>query len=53
MTNQTTCHDEACLNCGKTWDDPSEDTSYYGGICDSCFEAMPMGEWVASWEVEA
>jgi len=50
----TSKHDEhACHNCGSTLGDPSDDASYYGGICDDCFEVMPMDEWVGSWAVTA
>lgn len=34
---------ENCSNCGcrLTWDEE--------GVCDACFSAMPMNEWVSDW----
>jgi len=36
----------ACTNCGGAGVDPDH------GVCDPCFEAMPMGVWVSEWDVE-
>ena len=44
-------NDTACQNCANEWGNLSDDTSYYGGICDDCFREMPIGEWVSSWPV--
>ena len=35
----------ACTNCGAAGVDPDH------GVCDPCFQAMPLGVWASSWPV--